>query len=196
MKNFISIFLVICCYLSTYAQEQVTNYQNSYWDKSFSIEASLKNNKIDRIFISVMADNARNASIIIAGDDLYSFKSALSKTKEKYVEWQQIAIDNNVTDMTKEFGINFPDISFGWYSSKWWFSFFNTLNMKFSILESGKIVAMANPKVTASSNRYISEQIYFVFGCAQDFDNLINALDKEQILKRLNDKQSKEDLFQ
>lgn len=178
-----------------FAQEQVTSYQNSYWNRAFSISANLKSGKIDKIFIEVMPDKAKIASIVIAGDDLYTFKSALTQTKEKYLEWKKIAIENKVTDMTKEFGIVFPLVTYGWFSSKWWFAFYNKLNMKFKILENGNMIATASPKISASSNKYIDEQIYFVFGDAQDFDNLINALNKEQIINTLTEKQSQEDLF-
>lgn len=57
------------------------------------------------------------------------------------------------------------------------------------------MVALWAPEVTSSSNRYIDETIYFVFGSEDDFDSLISQLDGERILNELLRTKNNADLF-
>lgn len=177
------------------AEQTVGNYQNSFFNKSYDIEASAKNERLESVFIGVEAKDSRSAFIEVGGKNLESFRTALELVRDKYADWVKIAKESNVTEMRKEFGIYFPSVSVCWSGSEWWFSFGNSINMKFLILESGKMVASWSPTVTSSSNRYIDETIYFVFNSVEDFNNLISQLDYNKILSKLLKTKNDESLF-
>lgn len=194
-KNIIFFLFSLMLSCSAYAEQVVGRYQNSYFGKEFNIEASQENGKLEQVYIGIEAKDAKKAFITIKGSDLELFKTALELVKDKYLEWQKIAKDNNVTELDKVFDIKFPSVSIAWSGSKWWFSFGNIIKMRFLILESGKMIAVWAPKVTSSSNRYIDEQIYFALEGEEDFDNLISQLSYQSILDQLLNTKNKEDLF-
>lgn len=194
------LFLILCLFaiiIPMKAEQKVGEYTNSYFNKSFDIEAVEKNNKIESVYIGIPTDmESRKGFIEVKGKELELFKTALELARDKYIEWKRIAIENNVTDMSKEMGINFPKVTIAWHGTQWWFSFGNKINLKFLILDNGKMVASWAPEVTASSNRYIDQRIYFVFGDEEDFNNLILQLDGERILQELMKTKNNSDLFQ
>lgn len=192
---FVAFFIIS---ISLKAQEEVGTYYNNFFKEEFTIKASQKNNKISDIYIEVSAKKSSQSFINIGGDNLETFKASLIALRDKYLSWVKIAKDNNVTEMNKEFDIKFPSVTVAWVGvgSKWRFDFNRKISMRFLILESGKMVAVWAPKVTASSNRYIDETIYFTFECEDDFNNLLDKLNSQVMLDKLQNRQNKENLFQ
>ena len=190
---FLAFFIIS---ISSKAQEEVGTYYNNFFKEEFTIKASQKNSKISDIYIEVSAKKSSESFINVGGEDLETFKASLIALRDKYLSWVKIAKDNNVTEMNKEFDIKFPSVTVAWVGSKWWFDFNRKISMRFLILESGKMVAVWAPKVTASSNEYIDETIYFTFECEDDFNNLLDKLNSQVMLDKLQSRQNKEDLFQ
>lgn len=200
MKKFIFVMVAMIATMSMYAQQKVGEYTNSYVSKTFSIEAVEKNNKIEEVYIGIPTDlgsrtYSRPAYIVVKGKDLELFKTALELARDKFSEWKKVAKENNVTEMSKEMGINFPKVTIAWHGSKWWFSLGNKINLKFLILDDGQMVAAWAPTVTSSSNRYIDQQIYFAFADEKDFDDIINQLDSQRILNELLSTKNNSNLF-
>lgn len=196
MKKLILVFLLVfTATFAAVAEQQVGLYQNAYFGKDFTIEAAQKNSKLSDVYIGVTAKDSKNAFIDVSGDDLDYFKQSLIQVRDKYLDWVKVAKENNVTEMSKEFGIKFPSVNIAWKGSKWWFSFRVKVNMSFLILDNGKMVAKWTPKVTSSSNQFIDETIYFVFESEDDFNNLISQLDYDTIMNKLLSTKKNEDLF-
>lgn len=198
MKRFLSLVAAFIAISTTTmsAQQNVGEYTNSYFSKTFSIEAGEENNKITSVYIGVQTDlDFRKAYITVKADKLELFKTALELARDKFSEWKKIAKDNNITKMSKEMCIDFPEVAVAWYSTKWWFSFDNKINLAFLILDDGEMVAAWAPKVTASSNHYIDQQIYFAFANEKDFDSIINQLNGQKILNKLLSAKNNSNLF-
>ena len=195
MKRVISVFVFLVYAFVSNAQDVVGSYLNSYFGKTYSIEASLENNTLNKVYIEVETKGSKQGFISIDSKDLQSFKASLLSLRDKYLEWKQIAISNNVTKMNKDFDITFPTVTVAWYTSKWWFSFNRKITMSFMILENGDIIAVWSPKVSASSNEYIDETFYFVFGSKDDFTNLLKELDGQKICDKLLKTKNAESLF-
>ena len=173
MKKFNTLIVALFIFsISSKAEQTVGTFENAYFGKNFTIEASQKNNELE------------------------SFKTSLELVRDKYLSWVKIAKENNVTGMDKEFDIKFPTVSIAWRGSKWWFAFDRKIAMSFLILDNGKMVAIWCPKVSASSNEFIDETIYFVFECEEDFNSLLNQLNSQAILDKLLNTKNNEDLFQ
>ena len=196
MKKIILVLCLLTLILPIKAQQKVGEYTNSYVSKTFSIEAVEKNNKIEVVYIGISTDHkSRPAYIIVKGEDLELFKTALELARDKFSEWKKVAKENNITEMSKEMSINFPKVTVAWHGTKWWFSFGNKINFRFLILDDGEMVAHWTSKVTSSSNRYIEEYIYFAFANEEDFNGIINQLDGQRILNELFKNKNKSELF-
>ena len=197
MKKIILVLCLLTFILPIKAQQKVGEYTNSYFSKTFSIEVAEKNNKIENVYIGVQTDlDFRKAYISVDGEDLELFKNALELARDKFSEWKKIAKDNNITEMCKEIGIDFPEVAVAWlYGGEWEFSFDNKINLAFLILDDGQMVAAWAPIVTSSSNSYIDQKIYFAFADEKDFDDIINQLDDQRILNELLKNKNKSELF-
>jgi hypothetical protein len=197
MKKILLIIACLLCFLNVALAERVVGrYSLSYFDKTYEIEAS----KIERgkfsVFIQVSAKDADTRAMLdITNDKVDELKQALSEMKEKFMEWSNIAKDNNVTEMEKTMDIRFPSMSVCWHGSKWFFSFGHKFQPKFMILESGKHIVLITRKVTSSSNKYIDETIYWVFSNPEEIDELISQLDIERIESELTKTKNESELF-
>lgn len=196
MKKQILFILLTAFAQFAYAQKTVGEYHNSYFDKNYTIQAVEENEKITNLYIEIESKDAKEADISIKGEHIELFKTALELTRDKYLDWVRIAKENNVTKMHKEMGIKFPLATIAWLGTKWWFSFNKSMDFTFIILDSGKMVASYSPKVYASTNEYIDQQVYFVFASEEDFNSLINQLDTTKILDKLLSSRRAENLFQ
>ena len=200
MKKIILVLCLLTFIMPIKAQQKVGEYTNSYVSKIFSIEAVEKNNKIDVVYIGVPTDTkSRPAYIVVKGKDLELFKTALELARDKFSEWKKVATDNNVTEMCKEIGVNFPKVTVAWlYGREWWFSFDNKINLKFLALkvsDDTRFVAFWAPTVTSSSNRYIDQKIDITFANEEDFNSIINQLNGQRILNELLKNKNKSELF-
>ena len=196
-KFYLSIIVCLFCSLVTHAQDVViSNYTLSYFNESYDIEASeIKDGKF-AVYIQVRAKRESTRAMIgIESDKLEEFKQSLVQMKEKFEKWSKVAKDNNVTDMSKEMGIEFPSTTFCWLGSKWFYSYRQKVNPEFRILDNGNHVALFVKKVKSSSNEYIDETFYWVFSNSEEFDELISKLDYEKIKSELEKKESASDLF-
>ena len=196
MKRILTLIIATFCLLEAKAQEEVAKYSNSYFNKQYRVSASVKDGKIDFVSIGIEPSSAKIANLFMDGDKVDDFRRAIESVRDKYKEWCNIAKENNVTEMNKEFDITFPTVGFSWYSSKWYADFSQKLRLKFLIMKDGRMIVSHSPKLVSSANKYIDEQVYFVIGGEADFDSLIKALDTEAMLSHLLSKKKDEDLFQ
>jgi len=195
-RNFtILSFLVIFSGLIN-AQEVIDSYTMGYFNKNYEIEASKGKSDDFTVYIQVNAERSTTkANYLIKSGKLNDFKEALIATKDKYVEWSKVAKENNVTDMSKEIDVKFPNVDIAWLGSKWFFSFEKKLAPKFLILKDGQHVVTFVNKSTASSNQYIDETTYWVFADVKEFDEFIQKLDLDKINGKLEKSESKAELF-
>jgi len=194
-KILLSIVAFTLCIISVYGEQVVGNYTLGYFNKTYEIEAGKPKNGKFAIYIQVSAERDYTRAMVgISSDDLEDLKQSLIQMKEKYEEWTKVAKENNVTEMTKSMDIKFPSATICWNASKWFFSFGCKLQPQFLILK-GKHVVSIVKKVTASSNDYIDETIYWVFSDPKEIDALISQLDFETIKSKLETIENDSELF-
>lgn len=193
------LFIVIVCLISSialYAEEVVGIYRMSYFEKSYEIQASKIENGEFSIFIYVQGDNRTTPTFInIESYEVMEFNKSLLQIRDKFIEWRKIAKDNKVTDLNKEINVEIPNVTIGWKSSEWFFSFKNKITAKYVFLNSGKDVVMIAKEAVSSKNEYIKEYFYLVFTEPEEIDNLVSQLDVEKITSKLNKVSNTLDLF-
>lgn len=195
MKKFLSSLTAFLQAASVKAEQQTGRYYNSYFNTCFSIEGALRDDEISNIYIGTEAKDTDHAFISVDGRELDAFKTSLQQARDKYLKWIDIAVDNKVTEMKKDLGIRFPAVTVAWATDKWRFSFGNRINMRFVILDDGRMVASWSATVTASSDSSVSETVFFVFAGEDDFNSLISELDYQTIHSRLLTSKNNEELF-
>lgn len=195
MKKFLSSLTAFLHAASVKAEQQTGRYHNSYFNTDFSIEGALIDDGISNVYIATEAKRSNRAFISVDGRELDAFKTSLQQARDKYLKWVDIAVDNKVTEMKKDLGIRFPAVTVAWTTNKWRFSFGNRINMRFIILDDGRMVASWSATVTASSDSSVSETVFFVFAGEDDFNSLISELDYQTIHSRLLTSKNNEELF-
>lgn len=197
MKRALLLILTLCVTMAIFAQEKVTTYYSTYFGKECNVEATIASSGELSVFFDILgSSDSDNVCINIKGENINAFISALQLAKQKHSEWVAVAINNNVTKMTKEMDIDFPRVTIGWLGSKWWFDFAHKIEPLFMITDSGKYLCVISGTATASSNEYIDQKYYLVFETAEDFDSLMRAINPAVVQEKLNSKQKVEDLFQ
>ncbi|MBR1716925.1 MAG: hypothetical protein IJ718_04815 [Paludibacteraceae bacterium] len=192
----ISIFAFFA--VALLAEDRIGSYTMSYFDgKEYEIEASEPKNGKFSIYLYVGGDRKSDKVCIgIDSKDLQAFKTSLEQIRDKFLEWEKTAKDNNVTDINKDFPYSFPKVTIAWLGSKWWFSFNKHLKPKFMVFKDGSCAMVVYMKVKASSNEYIDQDVYWVLQNVDEFNSIIDMLDENIVMEHYNNKGNKTDLFQ
>ena len=195
---FILSLLLSICTTTVSGQETFSNWHSSYFDKTFDIKISDKiQNGVFDIYIHAIDENMKtDICLNFNSETIVDFITFLENVKSKYIEWKNIAVANNVSNMTKEMDFRTPNCTACWYYvNEWYFNFDVKLKPIFMVLDDGRIVVMLNKEFTASDNRYITNRIYMVWGCEQDIDSMITALNVDAMIAKINAKINTQELF-
>ena len=190
---FLSISVV-----SVSAQESFSKWHSSYFDRTFDIKISnsIKDGVFDIYVHALDEKNSTNICLNFTSETIVEFKAFLEDVKTKYIEWKNIAIANNVSEMTKEMDFKTPSCTACWYwGDEWHFSFGVKLKPTFMILDDGRMIVMLLKEFTASDNRYITNTLYMVWGCEEDIDSMIAALNIDEMRAKINSKINAKQLF-
>lgn len=194
-----AIFFVCCLFsLSALAEDKVASYSMSYFDgKVFDIQASEpKPNGSFDFYIYVVGDGMDDRVCLdLKSENVAAFKETLETIKVKFTEWKNTAVENKVTDITKDFPCSFPKMNVAWHTSQWWFAFNRIFTPTFFVFKDGRCAVVTSAKVVSSENRYIDQTFYLVFEDNSEIDTLIKGLDCDAVIKHYNQKQNAADLF-
>lgn len=193
------LFFISCLFsLVTFAQDKIASYTMSFFEgRVFDIAAGEPKDNGDFSFYIYVAGEHTNESVCLSIDNkqVPAFINALEIMKEKFPEWKETAIKNNVSDIKKEFPVTFPKMTVAWYGTKWWFAFNKTFTPQFFVFKDGSCAAVTTAKVKSSSNEYIDQTFYLVFEDASEIDTLIKGLDSSAVVKHYSSKNNAADLF-
>lgn len=195
MKRII-IIAMLFTNLVAMAQEKIGSYTSSFTFQKpeFDVRAKqLEKDKFD-YYISVLGENLTDdVNLRLSSENAEKFVEAMQICKEKFIEWEKTAKDNNVTDMLKEFPVTLPPIDVAWHSSKWWFSFNHIFTPTFIVFKDGGCAFALSSKVTASSNKYIDKEFFLILKSQDEFDSLIKNIDNEVVIRHFSEKQNVKD---
>lgn len=178
------------------AEDKVASYSMSYFDgKTYDIQASKPKPNGSFDFYIYVEGNNDHICLDLKSENATAFKEALETIKVKFTEWKTTAVENNVTDITKDFPCSFPKMNVAWYTSQWWFAFNRIFTPKFFVFKDGRCAVVTSAKVVSSENRYIDETFYLVFEDISEIDTLIKGLDCDAVVKHYNQKQNAAELF-
>jgi sRNA-binding regulator protein Hfq len=130
--------------------------------------------------------------------DLPKAEDFFIKSYEKFLEWVEIAKENNVTDVRREIGKTKIGNLLGWNYGGWQFAFGSVeVVASMRIADDGTpYCVFVFPKKSSSSNRYIeSNTKILMFGLDDDFDSFVIHLNQEHTKKLVDEYNSRTDLF-
>lgn len=197
MKRIVLLAIALMISVTAFAEIKVGSYHSSFFGLTYDVEATYTNYGLLSVYIQVAGDSSYDEIYLnLTGDDVDDFVAALKAGKEKFLEWKRIAADNHVTDMTKDFSIEFPHASVCWMGSEWRWARWQRLSPYFRVTESGVCVFVMSEEVEDDNNEYIHTTYYLALSNARDFDELIEAVTPANVKAILDRNQSVQDLFQ
>ncbi len=196
MKKILISLATLFAVTIVYAQEKVSTYHSSYFDKEYDILASYDEKKLN-VYIEVGGEYDSDYVLFdLQGESkIQQFITALEGAKKKFEEWSAVAKQNGVKSFDKDIDVSFPNITIAWSGSEWRFDFYNKLTPRFVVTDSGKCVAVITGEATASNNQYIDQKYYFALSSVSDFDALIAEIKIEKLMSHFNKKSDVETLF-
>lgn len=196
-KTLVIILVYLISSVVVYGEKVVGNYTLSYFNKSYEIQASEIENGKFSIYIYVQGERKTTPVLFsIESDEVEKFNKSFLQISDKFREWRKVAKDNNVTDLRKDVDIKIPSVTIGWLSSEWHFSFRNSINARYIILEDGRDVMIIAKEATSATNKYIKQKIYWVFAEPEEIDDLVTELNVDKISAELAKVDEALDLFE
>lgn len=190
----VGLLLVTSCFA-----KKIGTWHSSYFNEDFDLELDQHPKRANdyTASINLVGDRANDGCCFYfsSSTELTNFIASLNQIKEKFVEWKQVAIDNNVSDVRKPFDIKLPPLTVAWKGSEWWFAFNQRFTPMFIVTSDGRPVCVVNKEVKSSSNQYITEKFYFALSEASDFDDILNAFSDDNIYNLLHKDEQALDLF-
>ena len=201
MKIILTVLITILISISVSAQEKFLTYDNTYANKNYDINLSIKDNNKFTLYINAMSLDKlhENGGFMVYDKDYPEFIDALNQAKLKYEEWVKTAKENNVTKLSKEIKIKSKVAGFFLYGSDWHFQFRVKLTFTFKILEIGGetkyLLIVRTGKLKSSSNQFMDvDGFVLVFSSDSEISEFVNAISLDKI-NEFRNKPKSEDLF-
>ena len=199
MKNLLSILILALCGAHAFAQEKLTEYKSSYFDKSYPI--SVAKSKAGNVTFYIDAESMDKSSkagfLIIEEKEVEAFILSIKSGKEIYSKWKKTAIDNNVTELSKPMDVPKYKCSAGFSYGKWQFDFAVNPISFFKIINGKYLFMLHSGELQSSSNQFMkSSGIAIVLDSEDDFDNLVASISVTKANELLEKKDKAASLFE
>ena len=195
MKKILLFIAFALLTTSMYAEKIVATYTMSGTKRN--IEAGIDSRGALNVFIQVVGESSEYVMIQVAGEsDIKKFRSQLEYCKNKFIEWEQVAKNNKVSDIKKEIDATFPNVEIWWVGLEWYSS--NKMNFikPLFLVDNGDAAFGATGAATHWNNEFITQSFYILFETANEIQSLINALDITKIKSVLDREAQTSALFQ
>lgn len=192
MKKYLLLIVFALFFAATSVSAQEFDYDYFYnlaTEERYELEVSLdEDDNIEHIFIEVDGETYDQVYIKVKAEQLNAFHSALRKVKSKFLEWEQVAKDNGVTDFEKEIEVDFPELEAYWYcDDDWKDSFSSEPYVLFVVDEEGDSYVGIGDYVEDWEDDDYYETYFLVLAYGVDFDDLINKTTISYIRQKINE---------
>ena len=195
MKKFLLLIAFSLLTTSVYAEKIVATYTMSGTQRN--IEAGIDNKGALNVFIQVVGEQSEYVLIRVIGEeDIKRFITQLTYCRDKFIEWEQVAKRNNVSDFKKEIDATFPNVEIWWVGLEWYSSYKKNFIKPLFLVNDGDASFGATGAAMHWKNEFINQSFYILFETAYEAQSLINALDIAKIKSVLNQEAKTNALFQ
>jgi hypothetical protein len=200
-SQIIALMVVIFSSAKVKAQEKFNTYENSYIQKTYPIQISVKDKDDYSLYIDAFSLDKihSDGGITIKKEQYQDFVKALTEAKGKYEEWVKIAKENNIKEFDKSMNISSVVDGYFMYGAKWNFQFGVFLKFDFIVREIGgnvqHLLLVKTGELQSSRNEYIKvDGFALVFTSAKEIDEFLAKISVDKI-NEFQNKPKKEDLF-
>lgn len=179
MNKVLAFFMLVLPILA--CAQTVGTFSNQHANRdNLRVELLKKDNK--PYYVRFDAQTKRGyGEVWIKYKDLAKFRQALIDARDKYVEWSQVADDNNVKNFRKDIPVKFPKPIYWWkIAGERFYDDYTGWKMIFSASDNFSFAFML-AETKHMKNRYITENYEIVFSCVEDFNSLIDLLDPAKV---------------
>ena len=199
MKKLIFAFIAICMTSQVFAQDKFTSYFQKYNDKDYAIQVS-KSGESYKLWIDAMSLDAQNNSggIMLDEKQHAKFIEALSNARDKYAEWDSVALKNNVTEANKMMEIVSRTNAYFSYGD-WQFDYSVSLEFNFRVIQSGnvtrRLLVIRTGELKSSTNQFMEVDGYaIVFSSPSEIDTFLDLISQGKV-KEFMAKPKTEEMF-
>ena len=185
MKKILLLIAFTLLTTSMYAEKIVATYTMSGTTRN--IEAGIDSKGALNVFIQVVGEYSDYVMIRVTGEeDITRFISQLKYCKNKFIEWEEVAKSNNITDFKKEIDARFPNVEIWWVGFEWYSSYNGNFIKPVFVVNNGDAAFGAAGTATHWNNEFIDQEFYMLFETAYEIQSLIDALDITEIKHALD----------
>ena len=194
MKKILLLIAFTLLTTSMYAEKIVATYTLSGTRRN--VEAGIGSNGALNVFIQVVGEDSDYVMIRVEGEEnIKRFRSQLAYCKEKFIEWEQVAKSNRVSDFKKGIDAIFPDVEVWWVGLEWYSSDKKNFIKPLFLVNNGDASFGAYGAVKHWNNEFIFQSFYILFETASEIQSLIDALNISKIKASLNRDMETDALF-
>ena len=202
--SFIIIGLLIFCFKEINAQDLIAKYNMVFvpaGTDSFEIQATKpSDDNTFTFYIDCMSldQGTKHGGIMIKNSQAPFFINCVKTAKEKFIEWGNVAKQNQVTEMDKVIDVGRLKIDGGYFMhyKDWEFDFSIVLTFRFKIIDGTPTLIINTGEMVSSSNEFIkTDGFAFVFQSVNEIDNFMVGLDENLVISHYKNKAEKENLF-
>ena len=195
MKKFLLFIAFTLLTTIMHAEKIVATYTLSGTTRN--IEAGIDSKGALNVFIQVVGEDSDYVMLRVTGEtDINKFRNQLAYCKKKFIEWEQVAKSNRVSDFKKGIDAIFPDVEVWWVGLEWYSSYKNNYIKPLFLVNSGDASFGAYGAVKHWNNEFITQSFYILFETANEIQSLIDALNISKIKASLNRDMETDALFQ
>jgi len=201
MKKEILLLTIFLWSTFIVAQDNFATYNNSYFEKTYNIDISLKENDKFNLYIDAYSMDRlyKIGGITVDNKELSSLIDALNNAKLKYQEWVEVAKENSVKDLNKKMNLNSKVGGYFLSGSDWHFSAIVNLTFEFKVTEingvTKHLLIVRSGEMQSASNQFMKvDGVVLIFSSSEEIDEFISAISIEKI-EEFKSKPKTEDLF-
>ena len=170
---------------SMYAEKIVATFTMSGTKRN--IEAGIDSKGDLNVFIQVVGEDCEYVLVRVEGEeDIKKFRSQLEYCKNKFIEWEQVAKRNNVSNFKKEIDATFPNVEVWWVGLEWYSSNKKNFIKPLFLVNDGDASFGATGAATHWNNGFITQSFYILFETPAEVQSLIDALNISKIKSSLD----------
>ena len=194
MKKFLLLVAFTLLTTNMYAEKIVATYTMSGTKRN--VEAGIDSEGALNVFIQVVGEYSEYVMIRVSGEeDIKTFITQLTYCKNKFIEWEQVAKSNKISDFKKEIDATFPHVEVWWVGLEWYSSYKMNLIKPLFLVNDGDASFGTTGAVTHWNNEFITQTFYMLFETANEIQSLIDALNISKIKASLNRDMETDALF-
>lgn len=199
MKNIIIfVFILLVCQSTVVAQQKFDSYFSSYFkNKEFDIKLTFESELKYTLYIDMQSkEGINNGGMILTHYSHQEFIDSLTKAKNKFVEWANVAKTNKVIEVTKQIELDFspPACYFRIANNNYTHRNSNFVFI-FNVEDRNPSLSIWTQNLKSTENRYVThEGFLLIFKSEKEITDFLNKISVQKV-KDFIKKPKTSDLF-